>query len=165
MTRENQQEAKAAGKRKPRRKNQIPVNVKSVRSGAFHHLKALDNMLLMVVGEGLMTFQAIDDADKWVGLAWNGNTPPVLLLHLDQGSRAWAMTWLIHYKLCCRFIAMRDLFHREWNDVRLALGDANSWWVVLLATIVYNVPHGPWQTKAWWQNIVGMAKDYLARAS
>ena len=100
-------------------------------------------MLLMVVAEGLVKSQVIDDADTWVGLAWNGNTPPVLVLHLDQGFPAWAMIWFINCKLCFRLIAMNDPFHREWNDLRLALGDANLWWVVLLFTIVYNVPHGP----------------------
>ena len=45
------------GKRKPMRKNRIPVTVKQVRVCAFQHLKALDHILRSVMGLGLCFFQ------------------------------------------------------------------------------------------------------------
>ena len=56
--------------------------------------------------------------------------PRTLVLHLDEVSSAFSMTWFLTFASFLRFIAMRDTFHREWNDVRLALGDQKLWWVI-----------------------------------
>ena len=53
VTRQKQAEAEAQGKRKPRSKRNVPVNVKGVRTAAYHHLKALDKMVKIVLGGGL----------------------------------------------------------------------------------------------------------------
>ena len=58
VTREKQAEAKAHGKRKPRSKRNVPVIVKGVRTAAYHHLKASDQMVKIVFGDGLIQFQA-----------------------------------------------------------------------------------------------------------
>ena len=48
------------------------------------------------------------------------------------------MTWFMLFVMDLRFVAMRDVFHREWNDVKLAPGDEQVWWVILLITMVFN---------------------------
>ena len=77
------------------------------------------------------------------------------------------MIWFLNYHLSLRIITMYDPFHREWNDVRLALAlsDENLWWVILMSTIVYNMPHGLWESCAFWSRMVAMAKDYSDRES
>ena len=64
VTREKQEEAKAQGKRKPRSKRKVPVSVKGVRTAAYHHLKALDKMVKVVFGDGLIQFQVINSGEN-----------------------------------------------------------------------------------------------------
>eukprot|EP00974_Lingulodinium_polyedra_P040786 3918263-Lingulodinium_polyedra.AAC.1 len=48
-----------------------------------------------------------------------------LCLHFDEGSPNLALVnWLL-YSVKARVVAVRDIFHREWNDVQLALKSAN----------------------------------------
>ena len=78
-----------------------------------------------------------------IGLARGSRCPPALVLSLDQASIGFAMIWFLNYHLSVRIIAMHGTFHSEWNDVMLALSDDNLWWVILMSTMVYNMPHGP----------------------
>ena len=60
---------------------------------------------------------------------------------------------------------MYDPFRREWYDVRLALSYDHLWWVILMSTIVYNMPRRPWESCAYSSRMVAMAKDYSNRGS
>ena len=155
----------AAGKKKPKpkRKMKCPVNVKTIRSGALHHIKLLDKTLTTLLGIGLAAFTPNDD-ERHRGLVREEGIPPVLVLHLDEGSPAFAMCWFLSFHTKTRIVFIRDIFHREWNDVRLALGDSNAWWIVLLTTVVYNLPYGPWDSQAWWGKMQDASTDYQARA-
>ena len=81
----------------------------------------------------------------------------VLVLHLDEGSQAYSATWFIAYRLGLCFVCMRDIYHREWNDVKLALSDSNLWWVVILTTVALNMPHGPWEGASFHDKMKEMA--------
>ena len=63
VTREKQAEAKAHGKRKPRSKRKVPVNVKGVRIVAYHHLKALEKTVKIVLGDGLIKIHGINSGE------------------------------------------------------------------------------------------------------
>ena len=93
-----------------------------------------------------------------------GPFPRTFLLHMDEGSPAFAMTWFLCFHLNARFAAVRDAFHQEWNDIRLALGEQKLWWVVLLTTMVYNSPYGPWKSTKWCGVVTGSAVSYTAFA-
>ena len=85
-------EAKAKGKAKarPKIKFKVPVVVKKVRSGGFHHVKALDNILQTMLGKGLVMF-CPEESYIGRGLVCDPlKLPPTLILHLDQGSPAFA---------------------------------------------------------------------------
>ena len=152
---EYKEKVKAApkGKAKPKRMIRARIIVKVIRASAYQHIKAMDNILETVMGVGLETFQV--HATDWsnplravlqervieimegklisvcnVPLAEVTPLPRTLVLHLDEGSSAFSMTWFLTFASYLRFIAMRDIFHREWNDVRLALGDQKLWWVI-----------------------------------
>ena len=49
------------GKRKPRRKDKVPVSVKQVRGSAFQHIKALDKILWSTLGFGLAFFRVVTE--------------------------------------------------------------------------------------------------------
>eukprot|EP00974_Lingulodinium_polyedra_P053391 5129326-Lingulodinium_polyedra.AAC.1 len=72
-----------------------------------------------------------------------------------------AMFMQYHVKL--RMIGIMDIFHREWNDVSLALQRAGCWSAVLLSTLAFNVPFGPWDGSAWWEKMKESAQDMQAR--
>eukprot|EP00974_Lingulodinium_polyedra_P023188 2238155-Lingulodinium_polyedra.AAC.1 len=62
-------------------------------------------------------------------------------------------------------VALRDPFHREWNDTKLALQRAGCWWAVLLTTVVYNMAYGPWESKSWFHKLQEGAQEYWAKAT
>ena len=114
--------AKAMPKPKIARKAKVPVTVKAVRQGGYHHIAALDKILYQTLGYGLDQFQR-DDSDDWRGLVTDViRLPKTLVLHLDEEGPAYSMCWYLLYKEKLRFMMMRDIYHREWNDIRLALG-------------------------------------------
>ena len=39
------------------------------------------------------------------------------------------------------------------------------WWVILLTSMAFNLPHRPWEFGRWWNVITGAAVSYCARAS
>ena len=52
---------------------------------------------------------------------------------------------------------MRDIFHRQWNDIKNAVSAAGLWALVLLMTIVFNMPFGVWDSGSWFGKIKEMA--------
>ena len=142
------------GKRKPKRKTKAPVSVKRVRASAFQHIKALDKTCETMLGEGLTRLQVDYDNEgeetKYDNPLINDEQlPDTLVLHLDEGSSAFAMTWHLSFMIKLLFIPMRDMFRREWKDIRLALGDCRLWCCVLLTTMVFNLPCGPLESSKW----------------
>eukprot|EP00974_Lingulodinium_polyedra_P089510 8679701-Lingulodinium_polyedra.AAC.1 len=47
------------------------------------------------------------------------------------------MQWYLGYAKGVRLLALRDVFHREWNGISFAL-KAVGVWAVVLTTIAYN---------------------------
>ena len=142
----------------------VPITVKAVRSSVLKQMKGLDKLLCNAFTFGLSHF-VVPENQKWTGLAWGEAFPRTLIVSMDQASTGFAAIWFLNYHLYLRCMATYDPFHREWNDARLAVSDEGLWWVILMSTIVYNMPHGPWESCAFWSNIVDMATDYARRAS
>ena len=108
---------------------------------------------------------AVPDGDCTNPLRLQTGFPHALILNLDEGSSGFAMSWFTSFKLKLRFAFIRDPFHREWNDVKGALSDNGVWWCVLLSSMLFNLPFGPWEGGAWWQKSCGAAEAYVARAT
>ena len=47
--------------------------------------------------------------------------PPVLLMCMDEAGPNWSSVWFLYFQRRAWLVAFRDIFHREWNDVKLAL--------------------------------------------
>ena len=82
--------------------------VRAPRHAAMQLLCALDKMLCSTIGKGLDLF--------------------FLQAPVDPGRRAPVLTnWSNMYYLCYEaklfVVPLRDIFHREWNDVRQAVSD------------------------------------------
>ena len=120
----------AMAKARKKRISQVLKTVKTLRASAWHNMKALDKILKNVLMVGQL-FSQVQEGDRYVGLAW-GHLPPTLVLHADEGSPGFAMLWFLNYRLpSIRFLLVRNIFHREWNDVRNAISNKGLWWVVL----------------------------------
>ena len=135
------------------------------RQSAYIHLKALDKLLSLTIGSGLDAFIAGDNLEDVIAYiadsSKEGSIPATLALHLDEGSPAYAMAWFLVNHCGLRMIHIRDIFHREWNDVKLAVGQCSLWDVVVLTTVVYNMPHGPWDGGMWFNKVRGVAEDVI----
>ena len=59
---------------------------------------------------------------------------------------------------------MRDIFHREWNDCMGAITASGFWFVVLLTSMVFNLPYVPWDGSAWFQKMVEGAEDLCKKS-
>eukprot|EP00974_Lingulodinium_polyedra_P111027 10738955-Lingulodinium_polyedra.AAC.1 len=81
---------------------------------------------------------------------------------MDEGSPGYAGVWHLRYHLRARLFILRDVYHREWNDVKMALGQAGLWWVVLLTSLTFNLCFGPWEGCAWFEKLVSAAVQYFA---
>eukprot|EP00974_Lingulodinium_polyedra_P024209 2345491-Lingulodinium_polyedra.AAC.1 len=56
---------------------------------------------------------------------------------------------------------MRDIFHREWNDVRLSIKDCNLWHIVILSAVAFNLPYGPWDGSTWFGKLQISAEEHV----
>jgi hypothetical protein len=89
----------------------------------------------------------------------------LLLLHTDKGNTGMAAVWILKSHLDCSFFHFRDIFHREWNDVTLALRRCGLYWTILLSTVVYNLCFGPWEGSAWFEKLKAGAEEYFKKES
>ena len=148
----------ARAKRSAPKKKLGPQVVKS-RTGALGTLRALDNALATTRKRGLSAFLPNPEADEGQPL----HKRPTLVLHYDEASPNLAMGMWLAYKAKLRVVTMRDIFHREWNDVQLAIKGVGLWYVVLLTSLVFNLVYGPWEGGSWFVKLQSGAKSLLQR--
>eukprot|EP00974_Lingulodinium_polyedra_P125370 11194248-Lingulodinium_polyedra.AAC.1 len=82
---------------------------------------------------------------------------------MDEGSPAYACMWYLMYYLKARVVLVKDVFHREWNDIQGAIKSSGLWWVILLTGVTYNLCYGPWEGSAWFQKMRGGAEELFAK--
>ena len=129
------------------------------RKTAHSTFRAIDNTLFQTRGVGLSAFTR-----EAPGMDASFSRRPLLTLHYDECSvnlSLWA--WAAYCKQM-RIMAIRDVFHREWNDVKLALKAAGLWWVVLLTTIAFILPFGAWKGSSWFEQMKEAIADQVARS-
>ena len=103
-------------------------------------MESWDYILLFCLGVGLQYFAPQATSAPWADR-------PLLVLHLDEGSPGYAMCWYMAYQLKLRMVFIRDIYHREWNDVSGAL--KGSWPLVCSACDAHPFQHGIWAL-AWY---------------
>ena len=151
--------AQAGGRKRKRTIVKGPRVIVKERRASFACLRALDNALLQGTKIGLADF--MEDAEGSTGDLCKRS---VLVIFLDEASTNMAMAMWLQYKVRLRMIFIRDVFHREWNDVSLAVRHTGLWWVVLLSSLAFNLPFGPWDGSGWWEQLKEGARDLLANA-
>lgn len=63
-----------------------------------------------------------------------------------------------------RLLPAFDPFHRSWRDWQLAVQGCNLWSVVLETVIPLNLPHGPWLSESWFQQLQEGIVSYIGAA-
>ena len=106
----------ALGKPKKNKKKRAkcPWAITGQRHAAMSHIEALDKMLLLSIGEGLVAFQCGDKSDEEIvkTMLETRRLAPTLILHADEGSPAYSMNWFLVYSSDLRFIPVHDIYHR-----------------------------------------------------
>ena len=151
--------AQAGGRKRKRTIVKGPRVIVKERRASFACLRALDYALLQGTKRGLADF--MEDAEGSTGDLCKRS---VLVTFFDEASTNMAMAMWLQYKVRLRMIFIRDVFHREWNDVSLAVKHTGLWWVVLLSSLAFNLPFGPWDGSGWWEQLKEGARDLLANA-
>ncbi|CAK9063388.1 Uncharacterized protein SCF082_LOCUS32829, partial [Durusdinium trenchii] len=91
---------------------------------------------------------------------------PLLLSISDQGPVNLSALNFLQYSsnallMACQF----DVFHRGWNDLKLALKKVTScraWKTLLQLTVVANLPYGPFGSSQWFFKLKSRLEEYLA---
>ncbi len=81
-------------------------------------LRAVDKALHVVLGRGL---DAFCEDDKTAVDGSGCLHPPVLLMCMDEAGPNCSSVWFLYFQRRAWLVAFRDIFHREWNDAKLAL--------------------------------------------
>ena len=93
----NDSESSAMAKKKGNKKKKnikCPLAVVGQRHSALTHIQALDKMLLLTIGIGLIAFvvaAGLTDEDLINEVLETGRMLPTLILHADEGSPAYSM--------------------------------------------------------------------------
>ena len=144
--------ARAKGKALPRK----PVKA---RMSAHATGRALDRLMTTTVGVGLEDFKQLD-GDHLVRI----DQRRLLVVHMDEGSPSYALSWYLQYHERLRSLFIRDNYHREWDDVTLSLRKEGLWPTMLLSQLVFNLAHGPWEGAGWCEKIIQGAKSLIGTA-
>ena len=128
-----------------------------VRKASLHQLRASDKMLLQTLGFGLAFFLPREHEDRPL------LERPLLVLNQDEGSPNTAAFWYFTRHLGGRMHFIRDPFHREWNDCKLALQHSKMWNVVLLMMLTFNVAYGPWEGQGWFSKVRAGALELFSK--
>ena len=82
---------------KKRKVEKCPWSVAGQRESAHMHIRAMDKQLELTTGQGLSQFGGGEDDAKEVARQFleEDVIPLTFCLHLDQGSLAYCMTWLL----------------------------------------------------------------------
>ena len=147
------------------------------RVASYKNIAAWDNAVQVVLGCGLGDPRFVDDSlldydekrkagvsvrgDREVRSADYPETKGIVTISLDQASNNLAAIFFMQF-VCRLFLhPLFDLFHREWNDLKLILADASLYGFSLLFITANNCVFGPWSSCMWFQTIVQGYCKYL----
>ena len=147
-------------RRRAAKTEKAPPVVRLQRLGAAKHITAVDRLLTILLGVGLLLYKPSEDVFDFV----QDELPFTLVLHMDEASPGYAMYWFLALKMKLRIVVIRDVFHREWNDVRLALSGSGVWWAVLLTIVAWNMPFGPFASGRFWEMMQDAVRLLVARS-
>ena len=147
-------------RRRAAKTEKAPPVVRLQRLGAAKHITAVDRLLTILLGVGLLLYKPSEDVFDFV----QDELPFTLVLHMDEASPGYAMYWFLALKMKLRIVVIRDVFHREWNDVRLALSGSGVWWAVLLTIVAWNMPFGPFSSGRFWEMMKDAVRLLVARS-
>ena len=162
-------ERREAGTQPQKRKRQskgVPVNqeappvVRLQRKSAAMHITVLDKLLYSLLGVGLVVYVPAQNYFELAGKV----LPWCLVLHMDEASPGYAMFWFLALHLKIRIVFIRDPYHRQWNDTRLALTRTGVWWICLVTIVAFNMPFAPYGSGAFGEQLKEAFRVLLARS-
>lgn len=132
---------------------------KKLRTAAKTLAFGLDNALAAGVGISLRHFQVVEDTEQW-GSPWQW---PRLIVSGNQGPDNVAMYHPLAYgsQFRLNITILWDFSHGGWNDWRSSLKQTGRWPWFLLSLACFNRLHGPWNEAAFYQQLLGAAREYL----
>ena len=92
---------------------------KEKRQATYRHLVSMDKQLMSVIKGGLSTFM-VQDTDVRLPIL----SRPCLVVHEDSGPVPFSARWFREQHLGLREISTADPWHKVWNSMFNACGDA-----------------------------------------
>ena len=83
----------------------------------------------------------------------------MLLITGYQEGKQWAGFNYLKYKMQLNFEAMRDPYHRRWNDMLATIMRSCFFSVYYHTTLIMNNRFGPWENCAWWRQLQELSAD------
>eukprot|EP00971_Amphidinium_carterae_P129681 2568678-Amphidinium_carterae.1 len=135
----------------------VPRKGKLQRTSAYDICHGL-NWQLQMAGKGLASFLATkDDASPL-------HCRPHLSIISDTGADMYALVSYLLNKAKLRATFFPDPIHRVWRAVWNATVQCHLYQPALLAAVICNYNHGPFQSQAWYASLKETAKEYSALA-
>ena len=143
------------------------------RLSTFWFIMGMDAMLRHCTGAGFERFRTAATKLLPEGQANRADLCPasldgkpyLLSVCVDQCSVGWAAGYFLRYEMKLNVEFVMDPSHRFWRDIKLALGDARLWHVILMLGIPWNVNYGPWMQSSFFLKVQDAAKDYVGSVS
>ena len=171
------EDAKARQEKAKKKEKSTPFN----RAAAHDLLQAIDHALKVAIQSGLSAFLDEDEDPVPAGGPPAGHPPagppddgapaappagarklkPLLVVCIDQGPDNLAAIWFLLYCVKIRLVIIYDLSHREKNDIKLAIAEANYKNVVDETSLMFNLDYGPWDSAVWFSLTVEGALEMI----
>ena len=131
-------------------------NKKLLRVKSYEWLLATDNMLQATAGCSWAFFQQPEMGPQHHPLSW-----PLCVVSPDQGTDGYCSLYFLDRGCRVNLDRAPDTSHGVWNDCRGAIKAIGKWPFMLLCTILFNLPHGPWNSDKFFVELKEAAKEYF----
>jgi len=89
-----------------------------------------------------------------------GKRHNTLIMSIDQGSTGFCASWFMQYRLGIHLVVLPDIYHRCWNDLKMAIIKTGWHSHIVETTFLLNSLHAPWGTCRWFKELQEAALDY-----
>lgn len=142
------------------------ARVVAPRLASLDQARALQNALYAGTGEGLQQFENVATLDELEekfpedevrAPADLPDAPRSMTISGDEDATQWSVFNFLLWKLCLCMWPLNDVFHRSYNDIKLAVRRAGLWSAYVHSIVYYNISYGPWQNCSWFHQMVDEA--------
>lgn len=150
------------------------TRVVAPRLATLDMLRSLQNQLHTGLGIDLSAFDSEAEFKAAVeqfplGRTFSAQDLPIaprsLAIAADEQATQWSALNFLCWKLRLTMTMTGDVFHRSFNDIKLAVRRSGMWTIYCQALIHRNIAYGPWQNAAWFNLMMEEAGQLAEKMS